>query len=165
MKAEFINPFVRSTVDVFSTMLNCELKRGELSLNANFQPEHEISGVIGLSGLASGTVIVSLDRSVALSAVGAMLGEAPAEIDDDVIDTVGELTNMIAGKAKAALEQFDMKLALPTVITGKNHVITFGSAAQTICIPFSCEWGELSVEVGLAESKSAVRDLSQAAVV
>ena len=150
MKAEFINPFVCAAVDVFSTMLNCELVRGQLSLNANFQPKHEVTGVIGLSGKASGTVVVSLDRDVAISATERMLGQRPATIDNDVIDAVGEVTNMIAGKAKAGLEQFEMKLALPTVITGKNHVIRFGSTAQTICIPYSCPWGQISVEVGLA---------------
>jgi chemotaxis protein CheX len=151
VKAEFINPFVCAAVDVFSTMLNCELVRGQLSLNAHFQPKHEVTGVIGLSGKASGTVVVSLDRDVAISATERMLGQRPESIDDDVIDAVGEMTNMIAGKAKAGLEQFEMKLALPTVITGKNHVIRFGSTAQTICIPYTCQWGNISVEVGLAE--------------
>jgi chemotaxis protein CheX len=110
-----------------------------------------VTGVIGLSGKASGTVVVSLDRDVAISATERMLGQRPETIDDDVIDAVGEMTNMIAGKAKAGLEQFEMKLALPTVITGKNHVIRFGSTAQTICIPYTCQWGNISVEVGLAE--------------
>ena len=68
MKAEYINPFVNAAVEVFSTMLKCELVRGPLSLNANFQPAHEVSGIIGLSGRASGTVVVSVDRNVAISA-------------------------------------------------------------------------------------------------
>jgi chemotaxis protein CheX len=157
VKAEFINPFVCAAVDVFSTMLDCELVRGQLSLNANFQPKHEVTGVIGLSGKASGTVVVSLDREVAISATERMLGQRPETIDNDVIDAVGEMTNMIAGKAKAGLEQFEMKLALPTVITGKNHVIRFGSTAQTICIPYTCPWGQISVEVGLAEGADLVQ--------
>ncbi len=151
MKVEFFNPFVLSTVEVFSTMLKCSLTRGQMSLHSNFQPEHDVSGIIGLTGATSGTVIVSLDRQVALSAAGALLGESLNTIDADVIDAVGELTNMIAGKAKSALSHLDMKLAIPTVITGKNHVITFGSKAKTICIPYTCDWGELSVEVGLIE--------------
>lgn len=156
MKAEYINPFILSTVEVFSTMLNCELTRGQLSLNANFQPEHDVSGIIGLTGNASGTVVVSLQKEVALGAAEAMLGEKPESFNADVIDAVGELTNMIAGRAKANLEHLDMKLALPTVITGKNHCITFGSTAQTICIPYTCDWGELSVEVGIVEQPAAV---------
>ena len=44
-----------------------------------------------------------------------------------------------------------MCLAIPTVITGKNHLISFGSSAQTISIPYTCDWGRLSVEVGIVE--------------
>lgn len=157
MKAEYINPFVSAAVEVFSTMLDCELKRGALSLNQNFQPAHEVSGIIGLSGKASGTVVVSLDRDVAISATEAMLGQRPDSINTDVIDAVGEMTNMIAGKAKAGLEHLAMNLALPTVITGRNHTIRFGSTAKTICIPYSCRWGELSVEVGLVEDPATLQ--------
>ena len=152
MKAEHINPFIASTVEVFATMLQCKLTRGELSTSNRFQPAHEVSGVIGLTGKATGTVVVSLDRNVAISAAEAMLGARPAELNGDVIDAVGEVTNMIAGRAKSQLEHLSMKLALPTVITGKNHVIRFGSAAQTICIPYECQWGELTLEVGLHEA-------------
>ena len=155
MKAEFINPFLSSTVDVFATMLDCELTRGELSLNPTFQPQHEITGIIGMTGKASGTVVVSFDSEVALSATEAMVGEKPESLDGDVISAVGELTNMIAGKAKADLSQFEMKLALPTVITGKDHMISLDSTAQAIAIPYSCKWGDLCVEVCIAETISA----------
>lgn len=163
MKAEYINPFVSAAVEVFSTMLNCELARGPLSLNSSFQPAHEISGIIGLSGRASGTVVVSVDREVAISATEQMLGCRPTSIDADVIDAIGEVTNMIAGKAKAGLEHLAMNLALPTVVTGKNQVIRFGSNAQTIRIPYVCRWGELSVEVGLhEEAERAPEPISKA---
>jgi chemotaxis protein CheX len=157
VKAEYINPFVSAAVDVFSTMLQCQLVRGELSLNVNFQPAHDISGIIGLSGKASGTVIVSVDREVALSATEKMLGERPSDINTDVIDAIGEVTNMIAGRAKVGLAQLQMSLALPTVITGTNHTIRFGSNAQTICIPYTCPWGKLSVEVGMVEAPAEAK--------
>ena len=66
MKAEYINPFVSAAVDVFSTMLQCELTRGKLTIGNGSQPTMDISGVIGLSGRATGTVVLSLDRAVAL---------------------------------------------------------------------------------------------------
>ncbi len=152
MKAEFINPFVKATYDVFSTMLNCQLSRGELSLNSGFQPDYDVSGVIGLTGKASGSVVVSLEKGVALSATEALIGSTADTLNEDVVDAVGELTNMIAGSAKAALANLEMSISLPNVIAGKNHVISFGSTAQTICVPFTCTWGKLSVEVGLADT-------------
>jgi chemotaxis protein CheX len=151
LKAEHINPFLASTLEVFSTMTGCSLTRGELSLSLNFQPQHDVSGIIGLSGKASGTVVVSLDREVAIAVTERMLGDRPETINSDVIDAVGEIVNMIAGRAKSNLQELEMALSLPTVITGKNHVIQFGSSTRTICIPYTCEWGELSLEVGLVE--------------
>lgn len=151
MKAEFINPFVLSAVDVFSTMMQCELKRGQLSVGTGSQPAYDISGVIGLSGRASGTVVLSLQREVALMATEVLLSQKATTINADVIDAVGEITNMVAGRAKASLEHLAMTLALPTVITGKNHIVSFGSATQTIRIPYSCPWGDMVLEVGLVE--------------
>jgi chemotaxis protein CheX len=151
MNVEHINPFVRAILSVFSTMLNWELTRGQPFVKDSFQPMYEVSGIIGLSGKAKGTVVLSLGRDAALLATEALLGERPTSINAEVTDAVGELTNMIAGNAKAQLEQYSLNVSLPTVITGKGHCIDFPKNAPAICIPFDCEYGTITVEVGLAE--------------
>jgi chemotaxis protein CheX len=163
VKAEHINPFLESTVEVFATMVGCKLTRGALSLSTDFQPKHDVSGIIGLSGKASGTVVISLDREVALTVTEKLLGDRPTTINADVIDAVGEFANMIAGRAKTNLQHLAMNLALPTVITGKNHVIRFGSSTQTICVPYVTEWGDISLEVGLVEGANELRESPLAA--
>lgn len=152
MKVQYINPFVAATHKVFSTMLACPLVRQELRLKGEDGPEHEATGIIGLSGKAAGIVVLSLSREVALSATEAMLGQRPVDIDADVADAIGELTNMIAGSAKGQLEELNLSLSLPTVITGKSHAINFPSGAQPICVPFAGPWGPLCLEVSLVES-------------
>lgn len=156
MKVEYLNPFVKAVLSVFSTMVHCELTRGQPYIKGDFQPAHEVSGVIGLSGRAKGTVVLSLDREAAICAAEAMLGERPTHINADVTDAVGELTNMIAGNAKAQLEQYAMSVSLPTVITGRGHCIEFPKDATAICIPFDCEWGTITVQVGLVELRAPV---------
>lgn len=151
VKVEYINPFIVSAANVFQMMLNCELQRGELYLKGHVQPDHEISGVIGLSGKATGTVVLSLSREVAISATDAMLGERPMTVDGDVVDTIGELTNMIAGNAKMQLEQFEMGISLPSVIVGKNHSVEFPGGVTPIAIPFTCPWGSVCLDIGLCE--------------
>jgi chemotaxis protein CheX len=155
MRVEYINPFLTSTVSVFGTMLNCRLTRGQPYVKTNYQPDHEVSGIIGLSGKARGTVVLSLNRETALNAAGVMLGEQPTTINADVADAVGELTNMIAGNAKAQLEHLEMSVSLPMVITGKGHCIEFPQHVQPICIPFECEWGFVTVDVGLVDEPTA----------
>jgi chemotaxis protein CheX len=151
MNVEYINPFVTSVISVFHTMLGAELTRGQPFVKTGSQPRHDISGVIGLSGKARGTIVLSLDREAALRTTEVMIHERPLHIDANVIDAVGELANMIAGSAKARLEEFELSVSLPSVIMGKGHCVEFPSNTQPICIPFECEWGAVDVEVGLVE--------------
>jgi len=52
-----------------------------------------------------------------------MLDEKFTEINDDIKDAVGEITNMISGDARKRLEAegFKITAAIPTVISGKDH--------------------------------------------
>ena len=154
MRAEHINPFLSSMVTVFDTMLGCKLTRGTPYVKPAVQPECEISGVIGLSGKAKGVVVLSLCREAALSAAGILLGQRPTEIGDDVVDAVGELTNIVAGNAKAKLEHLDLSVSLPTVVVGKWHTIGFPNSVFPICIPFDCAWGPVVTMVSLIEQSS-----------
>ncbi|MDZ7619953.1 MAG: chemotaxis protein CheX [Patescibacteria group bacterium] len=150
MRAEYINPFISSLGKSFKTMLGCEVRRGQLMLHGQQTQRFGISGIIGLSGKAVGMVVLSLSDQVALKATSAMLMCETTEINADVIDAVGELTNMVAGAAKAELEEFDMQVSLPNVVTGADHSIRFPSDVTPICVPFSTDWGDLMLEVGLA---------------
>jgi chemotaxis protein CheX len=151
MKVEYINPFIAAMLNVFDTMVGTELHRGIPSLKDGYQPSHEVSAVIGLSGKAKGTVVLSVDREVAIQVAAALLQEQPPELNADVADAMGEMANMIAGKAKSQLEHLCMSLSLPTVVTGRGHCIEFPRNAMRICIPFSCAWGSLDLEVALVE--------------
>jgi chemotaxis protein CheX len=151
MKSEYASPFLSATVSTFDAMLGCKLTPREPIAKGAFQPEHEVSGVIGLSGKAKGAVILSMCREAAIRASEAMLGQRPAEIDSDVTDAIGELTNIIAGGAKAKLAELALSVSLPTVFVGQGHAMEFPHKVAPVCIPFDCAWGYVAVEVGLIE--------------
>ena len=148
MKVEHINPFLTSVANTFRTMLGTEVRRGDMSLSDPSQRSFPISGVIGLSGKVAGTVVINLSEEVALKAASTMLMDDIRVVNDDVIDAVGELANMIAGQAKAELEQYDLSVSLPNVITGDDHCIRFPSNSKPICVPFETDLGPLQLEVG-----------------
>lgn len=150
MRAEFINPFIVSLMNTFETMLSCEVTRGKPHLKEHNHGLYEINGVIGLSGKAIGTVVVSLSRSVALQAATQMLMTPCDELNSDVIDAVGEITNMVAGGAKAQLAEYNMSISLPNVFVGERTELHFPSDVHPITIPFETQWGPLRVDVGLA---------------
>lgn len=151
MRVEFINPFISATHDVFKTMLGCTLVRGPLSVKTEYTPMHEVSGLIGLSGKCRGMVVLSLERGTALSAAELMLGARPPELNRDVMDAIGELTNMITGAAKTQLEEYRLTIGLPTVICGRGQSIAFPVPAAPMVIPFESDIGQISVQVGLVE--------------
>jgi chemotaxis protein CheX len=155
MQVELVNPFLAATVEVFRTMLACELSRGQPSIKRSHSPQYEVSGLIGLSGQRQGMVVVSLGRQTAIKATEILLGERPASVNSQVVDAVGEITNMIAGAAKAQLVQFQLSVGLPSVICGKNHLIGFPSNSTPIVLPFDSPLGPVCVEVGLQNNPNA----------
>lgn len=150
MRVEFINPFITSLVNTFETMLSCDVTRGKPHLKDYNHDLYEINGVIGLSGKAIGTVVVSLSRSVALQAASHMLMTPCDELNSDVVDAVGEITNMVAGGAKAQLEEYHLSISLPNVFVGAKTELHFPSDVHPITIPFETQWGPMRVDVGLS---------------
>jgi chemotaxis protein CheX len=155
MRADYINPFIASLINTFETMVACPLTRGTLYLRGNETKLHHVSGVIGLSGFAQGTVVLSLEKNVAQEVAAALLMcDADSLSESDMVDAVGELTNMVSGAAKAKLDEYQLSISLPSVVLGDGHVICFPSDVTPICVPFTCQWGSLKIEVGLAEVRS-----------
>ena len=155
MNVEYINPSILSAKSAFGTMLDCELERSDLFASRDSQTTNDITGIIGLTGKARGCVAVSMSRELALRATAVMAMSHPTEIDEEVIDCVGELANMIAGGAKAQLEAYEMRISLPTVVVGRAVEIQFPSETPSLCIGFSSDWGPLTVQVGLVEEPVA----------
>jgi chemotaxis protein CheX len=154
MNVDYINPFLTAAITTFNTKLGCSLTRGTPYVKDGPQPEQEVSGVIGLSGKATGIVVLGLGREAALSLAEVMLEQRPAEINGDVTNAVGDLANIIVGNAKARLDELQLSISLSTVITGKGHCVEFPRQVTPICVPFESKWGPVAVEVGLSEQSA-----------
>ena len=139
-------PFVESTLSVFSTMLGWKVEPVSTLRLPAFHPQHDVSGIIGFSDAIRGTIVISLDREVALSAAEAFIGARPANIDADVLDMVGELANMVAGNAKQRIGNPGIKLGLPAVVSGSDMRISFEPGAHVEFLSFVSPKGPLCVQ-------------------
>lgn len=153
MNVDLINPFIRATVDTFGKMLDCPVERSEMTLKEGRCPLYPVSGVIGMSGKGMGTVVLSLSQEFTLTATSTMLMTDIDELDDDVVDAVGELVNMVAGNAKNDLATFGLSISLPSVVMGQNYSVSFPSRVTPIPVRFESPWGPLALEVGLETSE------------
>jgi chemotaxis protein CheX len=148
-REKLIQCLAESTEGVFSTMCGWEMICGSRSSTEGFSSSHDISGIIGLSGAIKATIVVSISNELVFSAAEAILGQRPTSINADVVDLVGELANMIGGNAKERLSMPSVSLGLPTVVAGTGHFIAYNSRMAISMIPFVCEHGPLSIELGL----------------
>ncbi len=153
MKAEYINLFIESTLSVFKTMIGIEPKKNNIYIKQGDEPSFDISGVIGLAGQATGSVVISLPEDLALEVVSKFLGEEKKTVDDDVVDAVGEFINMIAGSTKKVFSEkgLKFKISIPNVIVGKGHKINRPSNVPCLGVKFDVGSKFFVVEVALKE--------------
>ena len=149
MDVSYINPFITATLTCYRTMITDKVEFKNPQLKKEPFPSYGISGVIGLSGDAQGSIALCYSKEVAISTVSKMLGCEIHENSPDLIDAIGEIANIIAGNAKSELSRFNLAISLPNVIIGKDHVLAGLSGAPTIVVPFGSSLGEFVMEVSL----------------
>ena len=150
MRAEFVNPFLLSLINVMNTMAQLELKPGAPRKKSDELARGDVSGLIGLVGPQTrGSFSISFEKSLALEVMRRMLGEAPASINDEVTDMVGEITNMVTGGAKRMLGEkgYEFDMATPIIVSGPNHTITHRADGAKIMMPFDSEYGRATIEI------------------
>lgn len=151
MKKEYIMPFVDATQAVFQDFFGITpeldtpyLVKKEETLN------WDISGIIGIAGESRGVVVVSINAQVAMLLTSRLVGKTITALDNDVIDTIGEITNIIAGNAKKGFEDCRLKISLPSIVKGREHEIFWPKQdIPIISIPFTIPEGKIMLFVGL----------------
>jgi chemotaxis protein CheX len=149
MKAEFINPFLEATVSVLKTMAFLEPIPGNPYIKKGGAASGDISGIVGITGEAEGSLCLSFSKACILFIISKMLGEEQKEINEEVKDAVGELTNMISGDSRRRLQEIGHSFqgAIPSVISGPGHEVKHITRGPILSIPFTTQAGDFIVEV------------------
>lgn len=149
MDVTLINPFINATINVLETMAFVTVTPGKPYAKRDNTAVGDVTGVLGLTGVANGTIAVTFEENCILTVVSNMFGEEMVSLNDDIADAVGELTNMISGQARKELDDVGrvFKAAIPSVITGRNHTIRHYTNGPKIAIPFKTDGGNFTIEV------------------
>jgi chemotaxis protein CheX len=150
MDVEIVNPFLVSLINVLSTMARTEAKPSSPTLKQGDRAAGDVTGMIGLIGeQAKGSLALTFTEAAILNIASQMIGQTFEMIDDIVADAVGEITNMVTGGAKKLLSEkgYKFKMATPSVIVGKDHVITHKTNGPIVLVPFETIAGNLFVEI------------------
>lgn len=145
---------IAATQEVFSTMVMMEPK-DEFPLREHVSRfKCSITGMVGFAGTYSGVISIHCPVALALNITSSMLGMECDEVNDDLNDAIGEIANMLGGSVKQVLSKggLDVKLSIPTVISGEDYTVNSLSDSDCVVIPFVV--GEQKFLVGLTLKNS-----------
>jgi len=126
------------SVDSCLTMCDTQAKCVGISSIPSRDPG-SVTGLIGVHGDVSGFITVNVAEAVALSAVGGLLQDRFEKLAPQVVDGVGEITNIISGGIKKGLSGTPwgfQYVTVPSVIVGHNYQIAYAGGLQYLCATF-----------------------------
>lgn len=150
MKAEHVNPFIISVCKIMKDMCMLDLKIGKpVVKKGEYQGDTSIIK-LGLVGALTGEVVLNISHSTALQIVSKMVMMPVDTIDAMGQSAISELGNMIAGNAATVFANSNIIIDItpPSYFVGADFQ---PDVPEFFSIPFTCEAGELSVDVFVNE--------------
>ncbi len=149
-----------ATEEVFTTMLNLRVTPGDVFVEKEEAvPSSGVVSLIGLAGSWVGSGSLACSADFAAKIASALLMTTYDAIDEDVLDAVAEVTNMIIGNVKTALESRlgAMGLSTPTVIYGRNFQTRSSGNQEWTVVPFLLGEDRMCVQVCIAPNADPAR--------
>jgi chemotaxis protein CheX len=117
------------------------------------RPQSNVVGTVGFAGGASGLVAFYSTMDAARDIAGSMLGMEPAQVNGEMVDAIGEITNMIAGsfRTKMVAQGHQWAISVPTVTVGSDFYIKPLAHGRRVLIPFKMDAYEVFVELIMNE--------------
>ncbi len=152
MDVKIINPFLAAAMHVLKTMAQVDAKPGRPFLKKDNLAIGDVSGIIGITGSAQGSMALVFTEQCIRGIASNLLGVPFTELNHEVRDAVGELTNMICGDARRRLAEdgFILQAGIPTIVAGKGHTVTHIANGPRLAVPFETSQGSFMVEVAFS---------------
>ena len=150
MNVEYLNPIIAATDSVFQTMLSLEPEKGDVSMKEELYTDKKANVIIGITGDIQGSIVYSFSEDMALEVVEAMSGMKMDQLDKFVTSAMGELGNIISGKATTGLaeQELNCDIVPPQIVTGKEINIS-SETEEILMINFNTELGDFDVSFAI----------------
>jgi CheY-specific phosphatase CheX len=115
-----------------------------------------LTGIVTITGDADAVVVLRCERVLAADIAAAMFAMSTGELgDSDIVDALGEVTNVSGGAIKALLDG-TCRLGLPIVTVGRDLQIDVPGGRTAARASFHHDGRALSVELLLADQDAAI---------
>lgn len=152
MKAQYINSFYKSVLDVFKLMLDITPEKGKLNIADDMITGNDANVIIGITGDLSGSVLFSFPKDMSLEMVRIMSGMEMKKLDSFVSSALGEMVNIISGNAVTNLskENYKCDIVPPQIIIGQSKSISMATD-KALVLPMKTEIGKFEINISIKE--------------
>lgn len=121
-----MNPFIQAASEVLDSELGGEAQRGELRLQKSACTTDEVTALVGVTGTVSGLVLYSMSQATAVAIASRMMGQEFHELDALAQSGIGELGNVITGRAGVLLSEagYPSNITPPALVVGTGTMVT-----------------------------------------
>jgi chemotaxis protein CheX len=155
VRVEFVNPFVQAAREVVESEIGGETERGDIRLQKSAYTTDEVTAVVGVTGRVAGLVLYSMSDATARALVSRLMGQEFEEFDALAQSGIGELGNVITGRAGVLLADagYPSNITPPALVVGKGTMVTTLDLNRLV-FPLKTELGTLEIQVVLRENPS-----------
>jgi chemotaxis protein CheX len=152
---EMANMLFAATEEVFTSMLGSRIQRLPEPETAQANSFDGVLSLVGLAGavIGNGSVVCTAEGACAMSS--RLLMMKFNNVDDEVLDALGEIANMIIGGFKNLLEPYlgRLQMSIPSVVYGKNIATRDSKTGVALAVRCAFPGGEFTVKIRLAVAR------------
>jgi len=161
MKVEYLNPFVKSVVDILEATVGKKPAKGKVFLRDKYPYKTEdVAILVGMTGMLAGQVVISMGMNCAKGIAAIMLMEENLqELDEYAQSALAEIANMVTANATIGLSEIGCSCDItpPSVVTGQRLEISCQEHVKTIVIPLEMDIGHVDVNISIVETAKYAR--------
>lgn len=152
MKVEYFNPFYQATNNVFELMLSVPVEKGDMAFSDELVSSKDANINLGVTGDLAGSILFSFPESMALEMVKIMCGMELKEIDSFVASALGEIANIVGGKAVTLLSEnnYICDIVPPQITIGEYKSLSAASK-KVLSVTMKSSIGDFDLNIFLKE--------------
>ena len=141
---------------VLSSLVEFPVDPVDPDVDGGVDAKDALTGFVTIGGDVDAVVVVRCDRSLATDIAAGMFAMPADELSHgDVVDALGEVTNMTGGSVKALLDG-TCRLGLPIVTSGAPNAVVVPGTRQVARMVLAHDDRLLSLDVMLADEDAAI---------
>lgn len=150
MKMDLIQPFINAADAVLAETLQCNTRIGDMTMEEETYRRKGVAAVVVVHGDIEGRVIFDIDAETATRIASTLAGEAVAQSDRIVYETICELANLVIGNAVTSLNDQGFRFKIrPPAVHSDDLGLTGNEDTEALVMYFETPAGNVYMNIAM----------------